>query len=209
MATTTNYGWTTPDNTAYVKDGASAIRTLGSSVDTTLNSVTSGKNVGMVHLNTTTFTGASTVAVDNVFTSSFENYFVEVNLSSTGNGDVLVNLRTSAPATDTNLHQYSAFYQASNGTGVTSFFGNTTTAWVAGYAEANVQSAQIKWDFLSPQVSTRRTGFFASAVRYTAANTQANTQVSGIHSQLSAYTGFIVSGPTGLTGNIRVYGLRN
>jgi hypothetical protein len=36
MATTTNYGWTTPDNTALVKDGAAAIRSLGSSIDTTL-----------------------------------------------------------------------------------------------------------------------------------------------------------------------------
>jgi hypothetical protein len=36
MATTTNYGWTTPDDTALVKDGAAAIRTLGSSVDSTL-----------------------------------------------------------------------------------------------------------------------------------------------------------------------------
>jgi hypothetical protein len=36
MATTTNYGWTTPDDTALVKDGAAAIRTLGSSIDTTL-----------------------------------------------------------------------------------------------------------------------------------------------------------------------------
>lgn len=36
MATTTNYSWTTPDDTALVKDGASAIRTLGSSVDSTL-----------------------------------------------------------------------------------------------------------------------------------------------------------------------------
>ena len=35
MATTTNYGWTTPDDTALVKDGAAAIRTLGSSIDTT------------------------------------------------------------------------------------------------------------------------------------------------------------------------------
>ena len=35
MATTTNYGWTTPNDTDLVKDGASAIRTLGSSVDTT------------------------------------------------------------------------------------------------------------------------------------------------------------------------------
>jgi hypothetical protein len=34
MATTTNFGWSTPDNTALVKDGASAIRTLGSSIDT-------------------------------------------------------------------------------------------------------------------------------------------------------------------------------
>jgi hypothetical protein len=36
MATTTNYGWTTPDDTALVKDGALAIRTLGSSVDSTV-----------------------------------------------------------------------------------------------------------------------------------------------------------------------------
>jgi hypothetical protein len=36
MATTTNYGWTTPDDTSLVKDGASAIRTLGSSIDTTV-----------------------------------------------------------------------------------------------------------------------------------------------------------------------------
>jgi hypothetical protein len=35
MATTTNYGWVTPDDTALVKDGAAAIRTLGTSIDTT------------------------------------------------------------------------------------------------------------------------------------------------------------------------------
>jgi hypothetical protein len=34
MATTTNFGWTTPDDTALVKDGALAIRTLGQSIDT-------------------------------------------------------------------------------------------------------------------------------------------------------------------------------
>lgn len=36
MPTTTNYGWTTPADTDLVKDGAAAIRTLGSSIDTTL-----------------------------------------------------------------------------------------------------------------------------------------------------------------------------
>lgn len=36
MASTTNYNWTTPDDTNLVKDGASAIRTLGSAIDTTV-----------------------------------------------------------------------------------------------------------------------------------------------------------------------------
>jgi hypothetical protein len=40
MATTTNFGWTTPDDTALVKDGASAIRSLGSSVDSALGQLT-------------------------------------------------------------------------------------------------------------------------------------------------------------------------
>lgn len=34
MANTTNFGWATPDDTDLVKDGAAAIRTLGSSIDT-------------------------------------------------------------------------------------------------------------------------------------------------------------------------------
>ena len=34
MANTTNFGWETPDDTDLVKDGAAAIRTLGSSIDT-------------------------------------------------------------------------------------------------------------------------------------------------------------------------------
>ena len=36
MATTTNYSWTTPDDTDLVKDGASAIRSLGTAIDTTV-----------------------------------------------------------------------------------------------------------------------------------------------------------------------------
>ena len=35
MAVTTNYSWVTPDDTSLVKDGASAIRTLGTAIDTT------------------------------------------------------------------------------------------------------------------------------------------------------------------------------
>lgn len=46
MATTTNYSWTTPDDTALVKDGAAAIRTLGSSIDTTTKNLNPSTTLG-------------------------------------------------------------------------------------------------------------------------------------------------------------------
>jgi hypothetical protein len=46
MATTTNYGWTTPNDTDLVKDGAAAIRTLGSSVDTTTKNLNPETTLG-------------------------------------------------------------------------------------------------------------------------------------------------------------------
>jgi hypothetical protein len=46
MATTTNYSWTTPDDTDLVKDGAAAIRTLGSSVDTTVKALNPETTLG-------------------------------------------------------------------------------------------------------------------------------------------------------------------
>jgi hypothetical protein len=39
MATSTTYGWTEPDNTSFVKDGALAMRTLGNAIDTTVNKI--------------------------------------------------------------------------------------------------------------------------------------------------------------------------
>ena len=49
MATTTTFGWTTPDDTALVKDGASAIRSLGSAVDASLGQVTLNAQTGTTY----------------------------------------------------------------------------------------------------------------------------------------------------------------
>jgi len=42
MATTTNFGWTTPDDTSLVKDGAAAIRSLGQAIDTSMMDLEGG-----------------------------------------------------------------------------------------------------------------------------------------------------------------------
>jgi hypothetical protein len=54
MATTTNYGWTTPDDTALVKDGASAIRSLGTSIDTTTKNLNPSTTLGDIEYRSST-----------------------------------------------------------------------------------------------------------------------------------------------------------
>jgi hypothetical protein len=54
MATTTNYSWTTPDDTALVKDGAAAIRTLGSSIDTTTKNLNPSTTLGDIEYRSST-----------------------------------------------------------------------------------------------------------------------------------------------------------
>jgi hypothetical protein len=54
MATTTNYSWSTPDDTALVKDGAAAIRTLGSSVDTTTKALNPSTTLGDIEYRSST-----------------------------------------------------------------------------------------------------------------------------------------------------------
>lgn len=54
MATTTNYSWSTPDDTALVKDGAAAIRTLGSSIDTTTKALNPSTTLGDIEYRSAT-----------------------------------------------------------------------------------------------------------------------------------------------------------
>ena len=54
MATTTNYSWSTPDDTDLVKDGAAAIRTLGSSIDTTTKALNPSTTLGDIEYRSAT-----------------------------------------------------------------------------------------------------------------------------------------------------------
>ena len=54
MATTTNFGWETPDDTDLVKDGAAAIRTLGSAIDTSLVDLKGGTSGQILSKNSNT-----------------------------------------------------------------------------------------------------------------------------------------------------------
>ena len=91
MATTTNYGWDTPDDTDLVKDGAAAIRTLGSSIDTTTK-----------NLNPETTTGAlayrsATSNINTALTIGTNGQLLRVNSGATAPEWALgVNLQLNA-----------------------------------------------------------------------------------------------------------------
>lgn len=94
MATTTNYGWTTPDDTALVKDGASAIRSLGTSVDTTTKNLNPETTLGDIayrsatsNTNTRLAIGSSGQALTVV--SGVPSWAASATSTLTAKGDIL------------------------------------------------------------------------------------------------------------------------
>jgi hypothetical protein len=92
MATTTNFGWTTPDDTALVKDGASAIRTLGSAIDTSLVDLKGGTTDQVLAKNSNT-------DLDYKWVASGSSKVVQIVYGSTGTDKTV----TSNVYVDSNL----------------------------------------------------------------------------------------------------------
>jgi hypothetical protein len=206
MATTTNYGWTTPDNTAYVKDGASAIRTLGSSIDTTLNSVTSGKNVGALLINSTTVSGAASITVDNVFTSTFANYLLVFSGTTAATTAQTMLLNTRASGTGATANWARMYVVTSDSAGPTrTYAGSQASAAIGIGGDAMVA---ITATLYSPQIAAPT---YLTAVSNGRSSVSADMINGGAnHTASTSYDGFIFTASSGnITGTMRVYGLRN
>jgi hypothetical protein len=78
MASTTIFGWSTPDDTALVKDGASAIRSLGSSVDSALGQLTLNAQTGTTYTFVLTDNRNKLITASN---ASAQTYTIPTNAS--------------------------------------------------------------------------------------------------------------------------------
>jgi hypothetical protein len=210
MATTTpNYGWDVPTSTDYVKDGATAIETLGDDIDASLFSITSGKNVGLVHINTTTISAAASTTISNVFTSAFNDYLItwQGNTSAPGGAQyIFFNLSSSGtPASNTNWVQLLTFSQDSTGPGRASNAG--TEPYRFGYTGNNWSTvdAIVKNPQSAVKTLIQSTSFERSSVDVGV------TTGGGLYNVTTSYDGCVIttSGGGNLTGTIRIYGLRN
>lgn len=90
MANTTNFGWETPDDTDLVKDGAAAIRTLGSAIDTSMLDLKGGTTGQVLSKTSNTDMDFTWVAQDD--SNAIQNAIVDAK------GDLIAATANDTPA---------------------------------------------------------------------------------------------------------------
>jgi hypothetical protein len=201
--TTTHYGFDIPQSTDLVKDGATAIATLGQDIDTAMNTALGTKKSGLVLLNTTNFTAVATQALPaSSFTSTYRNYrVVWRHTQNTSNG--VITLRMRAAGTNATGADYSAFGLYSGfSAGPTRINTTGATNWTI----TTVNSGNIGviiFDITGPQVANQTMGFLNGF------STSGGDLISLVvqHGQSISYDSIdFISSVGTMTGQVSVYG---
>jgi hypothetical protein len=198
MATTTNYGWDTPDDTDLVKDGALAMRDLGSDIDTTLYTALGGAYPGLRLIKTQTIgSGVASVTVTDAFSATYNNYKIMI---ANGNGSAAAFIRLQLGASTANYYcsLNSVIYGSNTALLITTLNGSSwgEAGWV------NTDYIGVNVDLINPNLSKRTlmsTPLYGSSV---------GGHTAGFHDANTSFTAFTLTPSTGtLTGGtIYVYG---
>jgi hypothetical protein len=208
MATTTNYSWTTPDDTALVKDGASAIRALGTAIDTSMNTALGTKKAGMVLLNTTSFSAVASQAVPTIFSAAYENYKIVLTLSA-ATIDASLNLKLRSGATDDST----AYSTGANGLTAANVAQNQYESAVTTGFRINTLDSASSGDFYANSIDLYKP-FLATRTTFSMTGAGVSTTSAifgfaggGLHNVASSFDGFnIVPGSGNISGKVSVYG---
>jgi hypothetical protein len=204
--TTTNYGWAIPQSTDLVKDGATAIATLGSAIDTSINTALGTKKAGMVLLNTTSFSAVASQSINDVFSTTYDHYAVLLSYTDSVAGFATMRMRVSGADVSTNTYRYSRIGLPSTSTTSFGESANGVSAWQISYSNASATVLNVqKMDIFNPFLAAR-TGFVASQTRYDTTPIQVFNTMGGTNDNATSYTGFTIIGAGNITGTVSVYG---
>jgi len=156
--TTTNYGFDIPQSTDLVKDGATAIATLGQDIDTAMNTALGTKKAGMVLLNTTSFSGVSSVSAPaSTFTSAYANYRILFNLTSVGaDGTIIFRLRSAGTDDSIASYDHALLQYNTNNTSAGYAANINANAWNLNETDGGTNNASYStvMDIMRPQEAT-------------------------------------------------------
>ena len=154
-----------------------------------------------------TFTNASSVSLNGVFSGSYDNYRVTWN-SSTRTASVSTGFQLRAAGTNLSSATYDYVKGLDSGTtrSVTSSSSNTNFPIDHGVAAGQTSNGVM--DIFSPAATTAATGTIQASVL--ASSACYSTQVSFANEATASYDGFTLSVSSGtFSGVIRVYGYNN
>jgi hypothetical protein len=165
---------------------------------------------GLNLINSTTFSGASSVAIDSVFTSTYANYLIQTSFTSSGSTDQMVQMRLRASGTDATGSDYLTDGTRAYPSSV-AYFGGTGTTWnLHNISSVNADNAHHTIELLGPQVAslTKITSF---GFGYTSSTFGTNSiHQSGRHGLSTQYDGFKLYVTTGnIAGTVKIYGYKN
>jgi hypothetical protein len=202
--TTTNYGFDIPQSTDLVKDGATAIATLGQDIDTAMNTALGTKKAGMVLLNTTSFSAVATQSISDVFSTTYDNYRVVCNVQPSTTVDLQMRYRVSGADNSTSNYNYEGFVTRPNNTNASvSGATNQTSFVIAGLnnGNANAFSMDIYQPFISDFTKHSLIGHMHDSTSYNA------SLRGGVFAATTSFTGFTIYPSSGtMTGTVSVYG---
>ncbi len=174
---------------------------------------------GLTQLINTNFSASTAVAVDNVFTSQYENYRVilKVDAMSAANSvTVNMNYRKAGVTQTSAVYRAGSWFFSIDGGTSGIFYRNNggTNVW---FGNAGVPSTPSVWtlDVFSPNVATSTTPHIIHGMSHyngTSAANSSNVPYWGAGSYTTAdnFDGLIITPGSGnMTGNIKIYGYRN
>jgi hypothetical protein len=202
MATTTpNYGWAVPTSTDLVKDGATAIETLGDAIDASMNTALGTKKAGMVLLNTTSFSAVSSQSINDVFSTTYDDYrIIIVASSATAGTDLTLRVRVSGSDLSTGTYTYNRII--GDGGTLNSARSSAQTSIRCGNTTLSEETSYII-DVVNPFL-TKRTVFTINNSNQGGGAAQDMT--AAVVTNATSYTGFTILAGNNLTGRLSVYG---
>ena len=181
--------------------------TLGGLVQLVPGSVAVGSGSGSVDTNgAVTFSGASSISLNDVFSSSYQNYRILMNLDSNSDGAFIsMRLRVSGADNSTTSYAHTTYR---NRMGSASFAAYTQTAdgntFFRILTEAQTETTTGSYDVFNPFISEY------TQVSGIGTNNLDTFGFSGSFNATTSFTGFTFLPNTGtITGTIRVYGYKN
>ena len=159
-------------------------------------------NSGLVYVTSTSFTAATTVNVDNCFTSTYDNYRIIIRaVGSGGLETAFMRMRASGTNSLVNYYQGGWYASCTNASGYLSV--NNGTAWFV-LNVINAIPSNTSLDVYAPKL--------AEHTNYTGQCSEAGTSmwaINGNHRVSTAYDGFsLYLNATNMTGSVTVYGYR-